>query len=79
MNLGSIPDPWGPQELRVWQVEAELCIFNLNSCIVCTGISLPAPKQLCGLAHLGIPAKRVLPSHILLSIGHVLEVRFLES
>ena len=31
MNLGSIPDPWGPQELRVWQVEAELCIFNLNS------------------------------------------------
>ena len=27
INLGSIPDPWGPQELRVWQAEAELCIL----------------------------------------------------
>jgi hypothetical protein len=42
-----------PRELLVWQGASELRIFNLNSWMVYTGTSLPAPKQLCALAHLG--------------------------
>ena len=36
-----------PRELQVWLGAAELRIFNLNSWMVDTGTSLPAPKQLC--------------------------------
>ena len=43
INFGSLPDPLGPRELRVWRGAAELRIFNL----IYTGTSLPAPKQLC--------------------------------
>ena len=60
--LGHSLTPWGPRELRVWRGAAELRIFNLNSWMVYTGTSLPAPKQLCALAHLRIPAQRVLSS-----------------
>ena len=42
-----------PRELGVEAGVNELCIFNLNSWMVYTGTSLPAPKQLCALAHLG--------------------------